>query len=81
MYMYSGWKGGFWFATFNLENLVPLHPPEKNYFEIDRENIGFLSKRPPFQNPGDAPGHFQLTLSNKVLLADKTRLLHFEYTV
>jgi hypothetical protein len=29
-------------------------PPFGKTFEIDRENPGFLRKRPPFQNPGDA---------------------------
>jgi hypothetical protein len=29
---------------------------QKEIFEIDRKNLGFLRKRHPFQNPGEATG-------------------------
>jgi hypothetical protein len=40
----------FWEKSLQLT--VKIHYTGKN--EIDRENPGFLRKRPPFQNPGNA---------------------------
>jgi hypothetical protein len=37
-----------------LKLTMKIHYTEK-IFEIDCENLGFLRKQPPFQNPGDAP--------------------------
>jgi hypothetical protein len=40
--------------------------PFGKIFEIDRENLGFLRKRPSFQNPGDVPGFGkELTENNR----------------
>jgi hypothetical protein len=48
-----------------VENFVQWHrqggrgmqtsPFWEKIFGIDRENVRFVRKRPPFQNPGDAP--------------------------
>jgi hypothetical protein len=44
----------------SLKLTVKFHSPEF-FFKIDRENLEFLTKRPPSANPGYAYDNYRLT--------------------